>query len=350
MSAEESSSNSTAMVPYRQEQRSSTSMVSASELSSSSENPRTGVAEESDKVSKASSQALVQQQKLESQAKAETLSDQLRQRVFKATAHILPNLGKTLVTSLQACIGLGKTLYPILVDSGATHSIMDLKTYESIRSPKLPQLSPIKVKLKGAFEGSPETYTIGLWPQIPVRIGDVVYKANFHICERASIPIILGMDFMTEHRAELYCGDPGELRLRVPNSHGKDVASQATPYCVNNSHYPVVMEKPFLPMDPESRQLVPVQCRVQTRGPETMLFESMVDLGNKVFLPTQLIEVNEGRAKILVENRCRFPIEIDCHLLGRVSSLAVGDITSRHPGVNAVYRPVPYFEGKISNE
>ena len=257
---------------------------------------------------------------------------------------MLPNVGRTLTTDLMAVVANNSVQRRVLIDTGATHSVMDKATYEELKTPALDPLSPHRLQLKGAFRGDPDVESIGLWTHIPVRIGGVDYHANFNVCAEAAVPIILGMDFLITHRATVRCGPPAELRLQAPAVVGNVVMSTG-PGRVNRCA--VTMGTTSIHARPKGRTLVTVHCGDPQVEEETMMFEPMAYAGGKVYIPPQLITVRQGRAQVCLENRNPTTAVVDLRLLGTATPLDVGDDTSRHPGAHAVYRPVSHLKGNV---
>ena len=262
-----------------------------------------------------------------------------RESVLRVDAHVLPDVGRTLTASLQARVGGSEQQHPVLMDSGATHSVMDKNMYERIRRPEHPALSPYKVAFRSAFEGAPENETLGLWSNIPIEIGGVEYRANFHIHPAASVPIIIGMDFLVEHHAEIKCGVPAMVRLRAPPRDPPVEVKTVPSGAKQPKRIAVMMEQARVSLGPYDQRFVNVQLVDSPSTDCTMIFESMTDLNSSVLVPPQLVSVHQGQAALYVENRSVNPVAIDTRFLGCASEVGVGDATSRHPGANAIYKP-----------
>ena len=265
-----------------------------------------------------------------------------RRHVLRVTAHEIPDVGRTYATKLNAAVGNTQWLEPVLLDTGATHSIMDRNTYERLRDPKLPQLVASRMTLRGAFEGKDqeEIQTLGLWPRVPVKIGGASYFADFHICPVATVPIILGTDFLMEHKAQIGLGDPSEVRLTsYPDGEGHDDKA-------GESHRHAVMRVDAL-VHLSARTAKRVPVFLDSVGDDgTYVFESAVE-GHELLVPSQLMTVRQGRSTVLVENRGLQPHTLDSPFLGSACAVAKGDETSRHPGVDAIFRPASYAKGGV---
>ena len=277
-----------------------------------------------------------------------------RESVFRVHEHILPDAGRTLTADLRARIGGSECTYPILVDSGATHSVMDRTTFECLHRPEHPALSPVRVSFKGAFEGQPDSETIGLWSNVPVLIDDIEYRANFHVCPNTAVPVILGMDFLVEHRAEIKCGRRfSRVRLRAPSPDRSREVEGTIP---NDSdpvgRIAVIMEPTRVSLGPYDQRFIGVRLVDTPITNRTMIFECITDVNSNVLIPPQLIHVDRGQATVYVENRSVEPTKLDARLLGCASEVGVGDATSRYPGVSAIYRPAARLHegGRASEE
>ena len=267
--------------------------------------------------------------------------DRVRRHVLRVTAHEIPDVGRTYTTKLDAAVGYSKRLEPVLLDTGATHSIMDRSTYERLRDPELPQLVSSQMTLKGAFEGKDQkqVQTLGLWPRVPVTIGGASYFADFYICPVATIPIILGTDFLMEHKAQIGLGDPAEVRLTSYPVQEKGRMTRS-----GDSHRIAVRRSEAeVHLSARSARRVPVYLD-PVEGDGTYVFETAIE-GHDLLVPSQLMTVHQGQSTILVENRGLQPHTLDSPFLGSASAVAQGDETSRHPGVDAIFRPASYSEG-----
>ena len=278
------------------------------------------------------------------QPKPQSEPVRLQGTVLRMDSHMLPNVGRTLTADLMAAVAHSDIQRRVLIDTGATHSVMDKATYEELKTPALDPLSPHRLQLKGAFHGDPDVESIGLWTHVPVRIGGVDYHANFNVCAEAAVPIILGMDFLITHRATVRCGPPAELRLQAPTAVG-EVRVSTTPGRINRCA--VTMGDASIYAKPRGRTLVTVCCGNPTVDEETMVFEPMAYADGKVYIPPQLITVKQGRAQVCLENRNPTTAVVDHRLLGSASPLDVGDDTSRHPGAHAIYQPVSHLKGNV---
>jgi len=265
----------------------------------------------------------------------------VKKSVMRVHVHNLPDLGRTLAANIDAVVGNDHLPMKVLVDTGATHSILDRNTYERLRGPELPSLRPDTVELKGAFEGKDQkVQTLGLWPGIPVTIGGVVYRANFHVCPVATIPVILGTDFLMNHQAEISFGHPAEIRLEAKPARYWD---RGQGYDAGGSRRLAVLRSDS-DVHLSARHSNRVHVRLETQVDGTYVFEPCVKSQNLV-IPSQLMTVHQGHAAIIVVNRGRESVDLDPVFLGSACAIEHGDATSRHPGVDAIYRPVSYAKG-----
>ena len=276
---------------------------------------------------------------------AHKAANPVQERILRVDAHSLPNMGTQLTTNVKAFVGWCKEVVPVLIDTGATHSLMDERAYERLRSSQSPKLSPVRLQLKGAFNEKQVYESMGIWPGIPVKIGDIVYKANFHVVPNTDVPIILGTDFLVEYDATIKCGNPQTIRLRSrPDGEG-NVAHVSTTGAVYRCA--VVPTDSSVHLAPKERKLVDVQLDKAQRS-STVCFEPLVDLGSQTLVPPQLLTVDDqGKATVYVENRGHRPIRACLRYLGKATPLDVGDETSRHPGALAIYKPVTRIKGNV---
>ena len=264
-----------------------------------------------------------------------------KERVMRVHAHSIPNLGTTFSTQLTAVIGNKSRTTSVLIDTGATHSIMDKMTYERLRDPELPELQPSGMTLRGAFEGenSEEVQTSGKWSGIPVIIEDAIYFADFYVSDMATVPVILGMDFLRAHKAKIDCGQPAEIRLTASSS--AKWKGPRTGGAGKSHQYAVLRAEPCVELAARKSELVSIKLDDDSED-GTYVFEPAVR-DRDLVIPSQLMTVHQGRASIMVANRGLESLELDSWFLGSAEALAKGDDTSRHPGADAIYQPAAHF-------
>ena len=278
-----------------------------------------------------------------------------RIQVLRVHSHLIPHVGQTLTTSLTCEIGVNGVKSPVLIDSGATHSLMSAELFDKLGGRAEHQLNSVRVDLDGAFTSGEEeanrteskpkrVRTDGMWMEVPLKMGEHEYAADFHVCRNSSLPLILGMDFLISHEAVLKCSPPASLTL---TSRGRVSSTMEPVTTVKGTirRCAVVQDTgSHTPIAARARQFVAVNVPCAQEGP--MLFEPMIQQRAELVVPAQLIDVDaDGKAKVCVENRGSVQQLVDSRLLGAASLLAKGDSASRHPGSVAVFQPTARVQG-----
>ena len=195
------------------------------------------------------------------------------------------------VNSCQVTVVMNGVSIAVLIDTGASKSILDIATWRRI-APAGSRMSAADAALRGANGQSLRVF--GAIDQT-FELQGLNYNQRFQIADTGqALDGLLGLDFLVAVAAKI---DLGNMTLAI----GKKQIREAS--CAPETVYAVILRED---LECPGYMTVPANCYVcqgETLGDDALVFESLLTDDSDVSLPEVVLNQSEGIISIRVDNR-----------------------------------------------